>query len=126
MQQRVALARCLINDPDLILMDEPLGALDALTREKMQSLVLKIWKETGKTIILITHSVEEALLLGERVYVMAPRPGRLHKEYKLPFASMGLKEDLREIKNNKEFVSKREEILSMIWDMEEEIMGKEI
>ena len=126
MQQRVALARCLINDPELILMDEPLGALDALTREKMQSLVLKIWKETGKTIILITHSVEEALLLGEKVYVMAPRPGRIHKEYKLPFASMGLKEDLREIKNNKEFVSKREEILSMIWNMEEEIMGKEV
>ena len=125
MQQRVALARCLINDPDLILMDEPLGALDALTREKMQSLVLKIWKETGKTIILITHSVEEALLLGERVYVMAPRPGRIHKEYNLPFASRGLNQDLREIKNDKEFVSKREEILSMIWDMEEEIMGKE-
>ena len=125
MQQRVALARCLINDPDLILMDEPLGALDALTREKMQSLVLKIWKETGKTIILITHSVEEALLLGERLYVMAPRPGRIHKEYKLPFAEMGLKEDLREIKKNNEFSSKREEILSMIWNMEEEIMGKE-
>ena len=126
MQQRVALARCLINDPDLILMDEPLGALDALTREKMQSLVLKIWKETGKTIILITHSVEEALLLGERLYVMAPRPGRIHKEYNLPFAEMGLKEDLREIKKNKDFSSKREEILSMIWNMEEEIMGKEI
>tara|TARA_B100001971_G_scaffold65184_1_gene59941 strand:- start:1891 stop:2688 length:798 start_codon:yes stop_codon:yes gene_type:complete len=125
MQQRVALARCLINNPDLILMDEPLGALDALTREKMQSLVLKIWKETGKTIVLITHSVEEALLLGERLFVMAPRPGRLHKEYKLPFASMGLKGDLREIKNKEEFVSKREEILTMIWDMEEEIMGKE-
>ena len=125
MQQRVALARCLINNPDLILMDEPLGALDALTREKMQSLVLKIWKETGKTIILITHSVEEALLLGERLYVMAPRPGRIHKEYKLPFAEMGLKEDLREIKKNKEFSSKREEILSMIWNMEEEIMGKD-
>ena len=126
MQQRVALARCLINDPDLILMDEPLGALDALTREKMQSLVLKIWKETGKTIILITHSVEEALLLGERLYVMAPRPGRIHKEYKLPFASMGLKEDLRDIKKNKDFSVKRDEILEMIWDMEEEIMGKEI
>ena len=126
MQQRVALARCLINDPDLILMDEPLGALDALTREKMQSLVLKIWKETGKTIILITHSVEEALLLGERLYVMAPRPGRIHKEYKLPFASMGLKEDLRDIKKNKDFSAKRDEILEMIWNMEEEIMGKEI
>ena len=125
MQQRVALARCLINDPDLILMDEPLGALDALTREKMQSLVLKIWKETGKTIILITHSVEEALLLGERLYVMAPRPGRIHKEYHLPFAEMGLNEDLREIKKNKEFSSKREEILSMIWNMEEEIMGND-
>jgi len=126
MQQRVALARCLINDPDLILMDEPLGALDALTREKMQSLVLKIWKETGKTIILITHSVEEALLLGERLYVMAPRPGRIHKKYNLPFASMGLNGDLREIKKNKDFASKREEILAMIWDMEEEIMGKDI
>ena len=126
MQQRVALARCLINDPEVILMDEPLGALDALTREKMQSLVLKIWKETGKTIILITHSVEEALLLGERLYVMAPRPGRIHKEYNLPFASMGLKEDLRDIKNLKDFTSKREEILTMIWDMEEEIMGKDI
>jgi len=126
MQQRVALARCLINDPDLILMDEPLGALDALTREKMQSLVLIFWKETGKTIILITHSVEEALLLGERLYVMAPRPGRIHKEYNLPFASMGLKEDLRDIKNLKDFTSKREEILTMIWNMEEEIMGKDI
>ncbi len=126
MQQRVALARCLINNPDLILMDEPLGALDALTREKMQSLVLKIWRETGKTIILITHSVEEALLLGERLFVMAPRPGRIHKEYELPFSDMGLKDDLRDIKNDKDFVIKREEILSMIWNMEEEIMGKDI
>ena len=123
MQQRVALARCLANDPDVILMDEPLGALDALTREKMQGLVLKLWKETGKTIILITHSVEEALLLGERLIVMAPRPGRIHKEYNLPFADMGVGKDLREVKKVPEFGEKREEILSMIWDMEEEIMG---
>ena len=125
MQQRVALARCLANDPDVILMDEPLGALDALTREKMQGLVLKLWKETGKTIILITHSVEEALLLGERLLVMAPRPGRIHKEYRLPFAEIGVGADLREVKKHEDFGPKREEILTMIWDMEEEIMGRQ-
>ncbi|MEM7075034.1 MAG: ABC transporter ATP-binding protein [Pseudomonadota bacterium] len=124
MQQRVALARCLANDPDVILMDEPLGALDALTREKMQGLVLKLWKETGKTIILITHSVEEALLLGERLLVMAPRPGRIHKEYRLPFADLGVNADLREVKKHPEFGTRREEILEMIWNMEEEIMGR--
>ena len=124
MQQRVALARCLANDPEVILMDEPLGALDALTREKMQGLVLKLWKETGKTIILITHSVEEALLLGERLLVMAPRPGRIHKEYRLPFAESGVNMDLREVKKNPDFGEKRDEILSMIWEMEEEIMGR--
>ena len=124
MQQRVALARCLVNDPDVILMDEPLGALDALTREKMQSLVLELWKETGKTIMIITHSVEEALLLGERLFVMAPRPGRVHKEYNLPFAERGLTESLREIKQDAHFSEVREEILTMIWNMEEEIMGR--
>ena len=123
MQQRVALARCLVNDPDVILMDEPLGALDALTREKIRSLILELWKETGKTIMIITHSVEEALLLGERLFVMAPRPGRIYKEYKLPFAELGLRESLREIKKLPDFSSVREEILTMIWDMEEEIMG---
>nr|VFJ45176.1 MAG: taurine transport system ATP-binding protein [Candidatus Kentron sp. FM] len=124
MQQRVALARCLANDPAVILMDEPLGALDALTREKMQGLVLNLWKETGKTIILITHSVEEALLLGERLVVMAPRPGRIHKEYHLPFAELGVGADLRQVKKHQDFSGIREEILTMIWDMEEEIMGR--
>ncbi|MGO4915152.1 taurine ABC transporter ATP-binding protein [Pseudogemmobacter sp. W21_MBD1_M6] len=124
MQQRVALARCLANEPDVILMDEPLGALDALTREKMQGLVLKLWKETGKTVVLITHSVEEALLLGERLIVMAPRPGRIHKEYRLPFAERGVNADLRSVKKSEGFAETREEILSMIWEMEEEIMGR--
>lgn len=124
MQQRVALARCLANKPSLILMDEPLGALDALTREKMQSLILKIWHETKKTIVLITHSVEEALFLGERLFVMAPRPGRIEREYNLPFANRGLNESLRNIKLDEEFTNKREEILSMIWEMEEDIMGR--
>ena len=123
MQQRVALARCLVNDPDVILMDEPLGALDALTREKMQSLILELWKETGKTIIIITHSVEEALLLGERLFVMAPRPGRIHKEYQLPFAEQGLKKSLREIKQQSDFGEVVKKSLTMIWNMEEEIMS---
>jgi taurine transport system ATP-binding protein len=123
MQQRVALARCLANDPEAVLMDEPLGALDALTREKMQGLVLQLWKETGKTIVLITHSVEEALYLGERLVVMAPRPGRIEKEYRLPFAQQALTTSPREVKASPAFVEAREEILSMIWSMEEEIMG---
>ncbi|VAW66094.1 Taurine transport ATP-binding protein TauB [hydrothermal vent metagenome] len=124
MQQRVALARCLANDPDVILMDEPLGALDALTREKMQSLILELWQKTGKTIILITHSVEEALLLGEKLLVMAPRPGRIHREYALDFAHQALDSGLREVKKTADFSNKRDEILTMIWEMEEEIMER--
>ena len=104
-------------------MDEPLGALDALTREKMQSLILKLWQETGKTIVLVTHSVEEALYLGDRLFVMAPRPGRVEREYELPFAAKGLHVDPREMKASPEFIEKREELLSLIWEMEEQIMG---
>ena len=126
MQQRVALARCLANDPDVILMDEPLGALDALTREKMQTLVLQLWKEFGKTVILITHSVEEALFLGERLIVMEPRPGRIKQQFRLPFADKGLEFDPREIKGSPEFVRRREEVLNMIWGMEEQKSGSEI
>jgi len=123
MQQRVALARCLANNPDIILMDEPLGALDALTREKMQELILQIWHKTNTTIILITHSVEEALLLGQRLIVMAPRPGRIFREFTPPFAHHSRQHSLRNLKKQTDFVDYREQILSMIWDMEEEIMG---
>ena len=123
MQQRVALARCLANDPKIILMDEPLGALDALTREKMQALVLELWNETGKTIVLVTHSVEEALYLGDQLFVMAPRPGRIERVYDLPFAREALTADPRELKTSPDFIRTREEILSLIWEMEEQIMG---
>jgi len=123
MQQRVSLARCLANEPDVILMDEPLGALDALTREKMQALILQLWRETGKTILLITHSVEEALLLGQRVIVMAPRPGRIHSIYDLPFADSAEHQNLRSIKKQPDFQQARDEILGLIWEMEEQIMG---
>ncbi|MGB7449170.1 MAG: ABC transporter ATP-binding protein [Ornithinimicrobium sp.] len=77
MQQRCQIARVLTNDPDIVLMDEPFGALDALTRERLQHELLEIWRATGKTIVFITHSVDEAVFLGSRVMVMSARPGRI-------------------------------------------------
>ncbi len=77
MQQRCAIARALANDPAVVLMDEPFGALDALTRERLQQELKEIWKKTGKSIVFVTHSVQEAVFLGNRVVVMSPRPGRV-------------------------------------------------
>ncbi len=77
MRQRLALARALALDADLLLMDEPLSALDALTREDLQSLLLEIWRQRGHTAVLVTHSIEEAVFLGRRVVVLSPRPGRV-------------------------------------------------
>jgi taurine transport system ATP-binding protein len=120
MQQRVAIVRCLANNPSILLMDEPLGALDALTREKMQSLILKIWKETGKMVFFITHSVEEAIFLATDLFVMSARPGKILKRYKLAFCEQGLCSHPRQLKSAPEFIKIREEVLGLIWSMEEE------
>jgi NitT/TauT family transport system ATP-binding protein len=85
MQQRVGLVRALIHEPAMLLMDEPFGALDALTRETMNLELQRIWLETRRTVVFITHSITEAIFLGDRVLVMTPRPGRVRMDLKIDF-----------------------------------------
>jgi NitT/TauT family transport system ATP-binding protein len=84
MMQRVAIARALANDPKILLMDEPFGALDSQTRNSMQKLLLRVWEQHQKTVLFVTHDIDEAILLGDRIYVMTARPGRLKEEIVVP------------------------------------------
>lgn len=114
MKQRVGIARTLINKPDILLMDEPFSALDALTREQMQNFVRKLWWDTGKTIFFITHDVDEAMMLGSRIIVLSPRPGTIVEDISLHFSRDFVQDGDTRVKYTEEYFQIREKLLKKI------------
>jgi|AntAceMinimDraft_12_1070368.scaffolds.fasta_scaffold03897_5 NitT/TauT family transport system ATP-binding protein len=112
MQQRVAIARALMGKPEIVLMDEPFGALDAQTREVMHDLIRYVHRLEKATILFVTHDVEEAIYLGGRVVLMAPRPGRIDTIYEVPFGD----QRTQDLKNEPEFLQLKREIVNRIRD----------
>ena len=116
-RQRVGIARALAANPQLLLLDEPFGALDAFTREQMQTLLLRLWHETGKQVLLITHDIEEAVFMATELVLLSPGPGRVVERLPLEFARRYVAgEPVRSIKSDPQFIDQREYILSRVFD----------
>jgi len=114
MQQRVAIARALATNPSVLLLDEPFGALDLQIRESMQDFLLKLWQRTGLTVLLITHDVEEALVLAQRVHVLAPNPGRIIRSLDVDLD----KTDLDQLRLSSDFLSMRRSLSATMRELE--------
>ncbi len=116
MRQRVAIARSLAYDPDVLLMDEPFAALDAQTRESLQDELRRIWQRTGKTVVFITHGIEEAVYLGQKVAVMTSRPGRVKEIVPVSFGARGAGLQGEDLRSSPEFARYRHEIWTLLHD----------
>ena len=114
MQQRVAIARALATNPSILLLDEPFGALDLQIRESMQDFLLKLWQRTGLTVLLITHDVEEALVLAQRVHVLAPNPGRIVRSIDVALG----KHDLDQLRLSSDFLALRRSLSGTMRELE--------
>ncbi|MCE9889915.1 taurine ABC transporter ATP-binding subunit [Kluyvera intermedia] len=119
-RQRVGIARALAANPQLLLLDEPFGALDAFTREQMQTLLLKLWHETGKKVLLITHDIEEAIFMATELVLLSPGPGRVLERLPLDFGRRFVAgEACRSIKSDPRFIEQREYVLSRVFEQRE-------
>ena len=119
-RQRVGIARALATDPQLLLLDEPFGALDAFTREQMQTLLLTLWRDSGKQILLITHDIEEAIFLASELILLSPGPGRIVERLRPGFGQrFAAGESCRSIKSDPQFIAQREYVLSRVFDQRE-------
>jgi NitT/TauT family transport system ATP-binding protein len=110
MRQRVAIARSLATEPEVLLLDEPFGALDANTRSVMHEFLLQVWRETGTTVLMVTHDVEEAIFLAQRIYVLSSHPGRVKREIVVPFGD----ERNDAIRRDERFLDLRDEIRGLL------------
>ncbi|KAE9639593.1 MULTISPECIES: ABC transporter ATP-binding protein [unclassified Pseudomonas] len=117
MMQRVAIARALANDPQILLMDEPFGALDSQTRLQMQQLLLRVWGNTKKTVLFVTHDIDEAILLGDRVYVMGAKPGRIKQILDVPIERPRSLDMVME----RSFIDMKRQIFGLLHDDLEEV-----